>query len=185
MFVLAKSKSETEVGKALDLLVEEINLELEKIGGKISKIDCDVTVGPIEASVSVSLFIEGDEPIKKTIFGVNEKGYNRETSMKKAQKDINTLIKNNGGMVAGTFTKIISHLPGRVYTTIIMAVNGEVITGVKGVDAEIRRERIKKALELFGGDPAVLNVAQLASQFGISRTMIYKDLEALGYKRNQ
>ncbi|HDY73670.1 MAG TPA: HTH domain-containing protein [Euryarchaeota archaeon] len=52
------------------------------------------------------------------------------------------------------------------------------------VDSEVRRKRIKKGLELLGNDPTVINVARLANTFGVSRTMIYKDLEYLGFKRS-
>jgi hypothetical protein len=184
MFVVTKSKSENEVGKALELLIDEINDELEKTDGLISGIDCDVTVGPLDASVSASVFIDGTEPRRKFLIGVNAKGHSREYSMKKAEKLANVFLKDSGGAIAGSFVKTISTLPGRVYTTLIIAVNGSSINDVQGIDTETRRERIKKGIELLGDDPSVLNIANLAKIFGISRTMIYKDLEIIGYKRS-
>jgi hypothetical protein len=184
MFIVTKSKSEKEVGKALEMLIEEINAELEKRDGLISGIDCDITVGPLDASVSASVFIDGDEPRRKFLIGVNEKGFNRENSMKKAEKLANVFLKDSGGVIAGSFVKTISILPERVYTTLIIAVNGSSLNDFRGIDTEARRERIKKGLELLGDDPSVLNIANLAKIFGISRTMIYKDLEIMGYKRS-
>jgi hypothetical protein len=58
MFVVTKSKSEKEVGKALEILIESINRDLEKIGGLISGLDCEINVDPLKASVSVSVFLE-------------------------------------------------------------------------------------------------------------------------------
>lgn len=183
MFVVSKSKSEADVGTALDLLITEINAELEKVGGLISNIECDVSVGPLEASVSASVFIDGDEPRGKFLIGANEKGYNRENSMKKAQKRINSYLDEDSGSIAGAFVKTISSLPGRVYTTMIIGVNARSLKDAGGSDTAARRRRLKRGLEYLGDDPSVLNIAHLAALFGVSRPMIYKDLEALGYKR--
>ena len=183
MIIIAKSKSEKEVGKALEGLVTEINKELVGVNGLISDIDCEVTVGPLEASVSVCVFIEGDEPRHKFLIGVNEKGFSRENSMKKAERRINSWLGNKGGRIAGSYIKSITSLPGRVYTTLILAVNEDMVEDPRNLDTENRRKRIKKALENLGNDPTVLNVARLAGIFGISRPMIYKDLESMGYKR--
>lgn len=184
MFVVTKSKSENEVGKALELLIEEVNAELEKTDGLISGIDCDVTVGPLDASVSASVFLDGDEPRGKFLIGVNEKGHSREHSMKKAEKRANIFLKDGGGTIAGSFVKTISILPERVYTTLIIAVNGSSVSDAPGIGTQARRERIKRGIELLGNDPSVVNIANLAKIFGISRTMIYKDLEIIGYKRS-
>jgi hypothetical protein len=120
MFVVTKSKSEKEVGKALEILIESINRDLEKIGGLISGLDCEINVDPLKASVSVSVFLDGYEPRHKLLIGVNEKGYNRENSMKKAQKKVNQHVEGKNGKIAGTYVKTIGSLPGRVYTTIIL-----------------------------------------------------------------
>jgi hypothetical protein len=101
--------------------------------------------------------------------------------MKKTEKKINSLLEGKMGRIADSYIKTISSLPGRVYTTAILAVNEDVIEDVNDVD--VRRNRIKRCLELLGDDPSAINVARVASVFGVSRTMIYKDLESLGYKR--
>ncbi|MFQ5800525.1 MAG: hypothetical protein ACE5HH_02240 [Candidatus Hydrothermarchaeales archaeon] len=181
MRVITKSKSEKEVGKALEVLIKEVNNELKKIDGLISRIDCEVSVGPLEASVSICIFIDGKEPRRKFLIGVNEKGYSRENSMKKAERMVNGILESKEGRIADSYVKTISSLPGRVYTTFIVAVNEEAFEDAKDVDT--RRNRIKRSLELLGDDPSAINVASVASVFGVSRTMIYKDLEVLGYKR--
>jgi hypothetical protein len=183
MLVISKSKSDNEVGKALSTLLHEINGELGKTGGLISNIECDVTAGPFDATVSISVFIDGDEPREKYVIGVNEKGYSRENSMAKAEKQANSLLEAFDGTIAGAYVTTISSLPGRVYTTLIVASNGEDINKNAVIDSEERRRRIKKGLELLGNDSSVINVARLARVFGVSRTMIYKDLEYLGFKR--
>jgi hypothetical protein len=183
MFVISKSRSEKEVGKALELVVDAVNIELKEVDGLISDIECDVTVGLKETSVSISVFLDGDDPVSKFLIGVNQKGYNRENSMGKAQKKVNNYLKDRGGKIAGEFVKTISILPERVYTTLIIAVNENTIKDLGTLGTEGRRKRMKKGLELLGDDPSVLNVARLATLFEVSRTMIYKDLEVLGYKR--
>ncbi len=183
MFVISKAKSGKEVGTALEELIEEINKELENADGMINCLEGEVAVGPLEANVSVSVFLDGDELVEKFLIGVNEKAYDRESSMKKAQKHINQMLTDRKGNIAGYFIKTITSPLGRVYTTLIIAVNSGTFKSLNGADTESRRTRIKKGLELFGNDPSVLNVAQLAHQFGVSRTMIYKDLEVLGFKR--
>lgn len=184
MPVISKSKSDNEVGKALSALIHEINKGLGQTGGLISNIECDVTAGPFDATVSISVFIDGDAPREKHIIGVNEKGYSRENSMAKAEKQVNSALEAFDGTIAGSYVTTMSSLPGRVYTTIIVALNGEGLNKNTVVDSEVRRKRIKKGLELLGNDPTVINVARLANTFGVSRTMIYKDLEYLGFKRS-
>jgi hypothetical protein len=181
MFVISKSKSGKDVSNALEFLISEINTELEKVDGLISSMECEVSVGPLDASVTISVFVDGDVPRHKFLVGVNEKGYNKENSMKKAEKRVNSVLNDKGGDISGSYVKTISHLPGRVYTTLIVSVNEDKIEEVTGVDS--RRNRIKKGLILLGNDPSVINVAKLAKTFNVSRTMVYKDLEALGYKR--
>ncbi len=182
MRIITQSKSEKDVGKALDSLIEEVNKELEKVGGVISGMDCDVTVGPLEASVSICVFIDGDEPRRKYLVGVNEKGYSKENSMRRSEKKINALLAEKRGTIAGSYSRTISSLPGRVYTTLIIAANEHGIEEV--TDSETRRNRLKRSIEMLGNDPSVINIAKIAEFFGVSRTMIYKDLEALGYKRS-
>ncbi len=181
MMVITKSKRDKDVGKALDPLILEINKELEKVDGLISNLECEVSVGPLDASVSIAVFVDGEEPRRKFLVGVNVKGYSKENSLEKAERRINEVLRDMRGRIAGSFVKTISSLPGRVYTTLIIASNDDVV--VDANDAESRRKRIKRCIELLGNDPAVINVAKLSGVFKVSRTMIYKDLEVLGYKR--
>jgi hypothetical protein len=97
---------------------------------------------------------------------------------------VNQHVEGKNGKIAGTYVKTIGSLPGRVYTTIILAVNENTFENLRSFDSQARRKSIKKSLELLGNDPSVINLARLANIFGVSRTMIYKDLEVLGYKRS-
>lgn len=183
MQIIAASKSDSDVSSALKKTISEINEELKKVNGKIMRIACDATAGPVEASVSIIVFIDGDAPVKKEIIGVNEKSYTREKSIKKANLKINELLKDKHGSIVDYYIKTMTTLPTRVYTTMIVAVNLEELEELKA-DVSIRRQRLKKAIELLGNDPATINIAEIAKLFGVSRQMIYKDLEALGYIRH-
>ncbi|MFQ6136521.1 MAG: hypothetical protein ACE5PM_05015 [Candidatus Hydrothermarchaeales archaeon] len=183
MKIISKSKSESDVGHALEGMVEELNEELKTIDGVITKTQCEISAGPSGACVTITLAINGDEPFHKEIVGVNEKGWSREHSMKKAEAKLNELMKEKEGKISDVFVKsIVSPLPGRVYTTIVAAINEDVLEEAHG--ATVRRKRIKKALELFNNDASTINVARVADVFGVSRTMIYRDLESMGYQRH-
>jgi len=182
MKIISVSKSEGDVGQALDSIISELNDKLKKIDGLISKTECDISAGPSGAAVTITLVINGDEPFHKEIIGVNQKGWSREHSMKKAEEALNNIMKEKKGRISDVFVKsIISPLPGRVYTTIVASINEDAIEEVSS--AALRRRRIKKSLELFNNDPASINVARVAEVFGVSRTMIYRDLESMGYHR--
>jgi len=182
MQVVASSKSNAEVSSALESAIKEVNEALASITGEICKLSCEISTGPIEATATITVFINGDRPIKKEIIGVNEKSYTKEKSIKKADQKINELLKNKKGMIADSFLKTITTLPTRVYTTIIVGINGEEVMEDVG-DVKLRRERLKRAIELLGNDPNTINIAEIAKLFGISRPMVYKDIEAIGYTR--
>lgn len=182
MRVISTSKSGPEVGVALDGVIAEMNEELKAIDGVISKTECDVSFGPLAVTVTSTVVINGDEPRHKELIGVNERGVSREHSMKKATEKLNQLLEGKTGEIADIFTKtIVTPLPGRVYTTIIAAINEDILEAAH--DANIRRQRIKRILQLVNNNPSAINIASVADIFGVSRTMIYKDLEALGFKR--
>ncbi len=183
MKYISASKSESDVGQALISIITEMNEKLKSIDGLITKTECEISAGPSGAAVTITMVINGDEPFHKEVIGVNEKGWSREHSMKKAEKTLNEIMKTKNGRISDIYVKsIISPLPGRVYTTIVASINEDAIEEVKS--AKLRRQRIKKALELFNNDPSSINVARVANIFGVSRTMIYRDLEAMGYKRH-
>ncbi|MFQ5887147.1 MAG: hypothetical protein ACE5HY_00445 [Candidatus Hydrothermarchaeales archaeon] len=183
MKIISTSKSESDVGQALNSLISELNEKLKKIDGLITKTECEISAGPSGAAVTVTLVINGDEPFHKEIIGVNEKGWSREHSVKKAEAKLNEIMKEKKGRISDVYVKsIVSPLPGRVYTTIVASINEDVIEEVSS--AALRKHRIKKALELFNDDPASINVARVAEIFGVSRTMIYRDLESMGYQRH-
>ena len=64
----------------------------------------------------------------------------------------------------------------------ITAMNEEVVKP-PSKDTKARRRRIKKTIELLGNAPTALNIARVAQIFGVSRSIIYRDLEALGFDR--
>jgi len=176
------TKTGGDVSSALEATIKEINKELKNVDGVISKTESDISAGPSGASVTITTAVNGSEPRRKKILGINEKGASREHSMRKAVQKMNSMIGNKEGYISDIYTKtIVTPLPGRVYTTIVASINEEVLE--EAVDANTRRERIRKVVELLNNNPTAINVAKVAEVFGVSRTMIYKDLEALGFRR--
>lgn len=184
MRLLSRTKGSTTVSDALEEVIKELNKELTEVDGLINKIACNISAGPAGASVTISIIVNGSEPRKKRVIGVNEKGINREHSMKKATEKLNKLLQGMDGELVDVYVKtIVTPVPGRVYTTIVGAVNESLLEEAQS--SSMRRLRIKKALELFNNNPSAINVASVAEVFGVSRTIIYKDLEALGFKRKK
>ncbi len=184
MGLISWTKGGTTVSKALSATLESLNDDLGRTDGLIHKMTCDLSAGPAGASVSLTLLVNGSEPRKKLVLGVNERGINREHAMRKATEKMNRLLMDVEGELVDVFVKtVVAPLPGRVYTTLIVAVNGHPMSEAR--DAEMRRRRIKRALELLGNNPSALNVAGVAEVFGVSRTIIYRDLKSLGFRRGR
>ncbi len=180
--LLSRTKGGGTVNNALGEVLKELNAELRGVDGLITSMNCDLHAGPMGASVSISLVINGNEPRTKRVVGVNEKGINRENSMERAYKRFNETMNLKNGELVDVFVKTMAtRLPGRVYTTIIGAVNEVLLEEAQ--DSRVRRRRIKKALELLNNEPSAINVASVAEVFGVSRTIIYKDLDSLGFNR--
>ncbi len=182
MRVISKSKSGIDVNGALEHVLRDMNDELKTVDGVITKSDIDISAGPSGACVTITVAVNGSEPRRKEVIGVNRKGVSREHSMRKAAEQLNKILEGKSGEISDIYTKtVVSPVPGRVYTTIIAAINEDFLEVAQ--DANIRRQRIKKTLELLNNDPSAINVARVAEVFGVSRTMIYRDLEVLGFKR--
>ncbi len=183
MRILNATGTSVDVSTALDMAIESINSQLSKVPGSINTVDIDINLGVVEgATVTITIALNGSLPIKKGIIGVNVRGVSREQSIKKASDTLNKFLENKDGEIVYVYQKTVdTHLPGRVYTTLIVAVNEKEIQEVR--DAEERRERLKTILQLLGNDPSAINIARVAEIFGVSRTIIYRDLETLGMKR--
>jgi hypothetical protein len=182
--VISRSIGSGDIGSALARSVEEINIELEKVDGRITKAYVETSVYPSGWYVTINVAVSGDAPHKKSIVGINQKGKNLEQSLKRATEKLNSVIAGKGGEVVDVFNKTISTpLSARKYTTIVAAINEDAFMPAK--NAALRRERLKKTLELLGGDPKSINVSGVAGAFGVSRGIIYKDLEELGYRRHK
>lgn len=184
MKIISRSIGSGDIESALAKSVEEINKELEKVDGKITKAYIETSVYPSGWYVTVNVAVSGNTPHKKSIIGINQKGKNLEESMKKATDKLNSTIAEKEGEVVDVFSKTISTpLSARKYTTIVAAINEDVPMPAK--NAALRRQRLKNALELLNNDPKSINVSKVAEVFGVSRGIIYKDLEELGFKRSK
>ncbi len=182
MKVISKVRSSRSVNKALRGALKEVNIELGSVDGLITKLECEVSLIPSGALVSIMTTVNGDDKCHKEVLGVNTRGGNGDTSVRKAAGGLNELLKDKNGEIIDIYSKTVAPLPGRVYTTMIAAVN-ETDKGPIVKDTGARRERIKKTLELLGNSPNSLNIARVAEIFGVSRSIIYRDLEVLGYER--
>lgn len=169
------------VEEALDAAVNKVNDQLKTVDGLIDKLDFQVDVGYSGATVSIMLSLNGDEPLHTEIIGVNQRGLNNSQALKKATQIMNDALLHRKGSIQDFTVKNIEPIPGRAYTTILLAINEDLIKDPQ--DAASRRRRMKKALELLNREPAALNIAKVAEVFGVSRKMIYHDLEALGIAR--
>jgi len=171
------------VEDALDTAVKSVNEQLKVTDGLIDKIDFQVDVGYSGATVSIVLSINGDSPMHTEVIGVNRRGINNNQALKKATEALNNILHRRKGRIQDFVVKNIEPIPGRAYTTILVAINEDKIEDV--YDAATRRKRLEKALDLLKRDPSTLNIAKVAEVFGVSRKMIYHDLEALGYGRKE
>jgi hypothetical protein len=182
MKIINEVASGGDVGKALANVVKKVNRELKKVDGKITKIEPDISAGPSGAYVGISVAVTGFQPRRKRIIGINERGRTRADSMRKASSKLNSFLASKRGEVVDIYTKTTtSPIPGRAYTTIIAAINEDEIETY--ADANLRRQRLKRSLKLLENDPSTINVSRVAKIFGVSRIVIYKDLEELGFTR--
>jgi ABC-type uncharacterized transport system ATPase component len=171
------------VEEALDAAVKETNEQLKTVDGLIDKIDFQVDVGYSGATVSIMLSLNGDDPLHTEIIGVNQRGINNSQALKKATQVMNNVLLKRKGTIKDFAVKNIEPIPGRAYTTILVAINEDLIKDPQ--DATSRRRRLKKALDLLNREPGALNIAKVAEVFGVSRKMIYHDLESLGIARKE
>ncbi|GBE18181.1 MAG TPA: hypothetical protein ENH13_01835 [Euryarchaeota archaeon] len=171
------------VEEALDAAVEKINDQLKAVDGLIEKIDFQVDVGYSGATVSVTLSLNGDAPLHSEVLGVNRRGINNSQALKKATQNINERLEQRKGTIQDFAVKNIEPIPGRAYSTILVAINEDIIEDPQ--DAVSRRRRIQKALDLLSREPSTLNIAKVAEVFSVSRKMIYHDLEKLGFVRRE
>lgn len=184
MKVVSMSKTEGDVNSALHGAVLGINKSLGRTRGRISKLECEIYVIPSGAYVSLMTVVNGEMSCQKEVLGVNIRGVSKDSSMEKATEKLNALLKDKNGDMVDMYSKTVQTLPGRAYTTMIAALNGALKVEKSGVkNASERRSRIKKTLELLDNSPSALNIARVAGIFGVSRTIIYRDLEALGFDR--
>lgn len=171
------------VEEALDAAVKEVNEQLKTVDGLIDKIDFQVDVGYSGATVSVVLSLNGDAPLHTEVIGVNQRGINNNQALKKATQVMNNALMHRKGSIQDFEVKNIEPIPGRAYTTILVAINENAIEDPH--DATSRRRRLQKALDLLKRDSATLNIAKVAEVFGVSRKMIYHDLESIGIGRKE
>ncbi len=171
------------VEEALDAAVKRVNEQLKTVDGLIDKIDFQVDVGYSGATVSVMLSLNGDAPFHTEVIGVNQRGINNSQALKKATQVMNNALLHRKGTIQDFTVENIEPIPGRAYTTILVAINEDLIKEPQ--DAAGRRRRLKKALDLLSRDPATLNIAKIAEVFGVSRKMIYHDLESIGIARKE
>ena len=182
MKVISKAKSSRSVNRALQTTLKQVNRELDGTDGVITKLECEILLIPSGAHVSVMTLVNGEAECHKEVLGVNVRGGTRDHSLRKAANILNEILNEKSGDIVDIYSKTVATLPGRVYTTMITAINEEKVEPPTK-DTKARRTRIKKTIELLGNAPTALNIARVAFIFGVSRSIIYRDLETLGFDR--
>lgn len=183
MRIVGVSRSAGDVKTALETAKKEINEKLEGLNGRITRFNASVDAGVGGASVEVTVCVEGIDPVEKKILGVNERGVGEQGALKRAEQAINEKLEKTQGEVAGFHVKTITTPLQRTYTTIIAAVNKYRRIDPKGLHVKQRRERLKGVIRSLGDNPHALNISKVAEIFDVSRDIIYRDLEELGYRR--
>ncbi len=183
--VLSCFRRAANVRRALELVAAELNKNLTKTQGRITKMEARVTSGIAGATAHISLAVDESDVRPKYIIWANELGGNEMVALARAQRKLNKQLEKIRGEVAGFYLKIITPLPRRTYVTLIISVNEEIPEKIEGLSMEERRARLLAVLRLVGNDPKAINLVQVAKAFGVSRDTLYKDLEKLGVNRQK
>ncbi len=184
MRIIGSCKTGMDVKGALDKVEEELNTELQGVPGKIVDMRANVEAGLGGAVVEIMILIDGADPANKFILGVNEKGISEEHALKRARDEMNKRLGSiDGGVLAGFYVKTLTTpVPGRVFSTILAAINEEGGRDLGTLSSEERRTRLQYILSLLGNDPKALNISRVAELFGTTRNVIYSDLERIGHR---
>lgn len=170
--------------KALKRATTELNEKLAKMQGCITRMEASVSSGLTGGIARIALVVDESDIRPKCILWVNEVGGSEAVALQRAQDKINArLVKLRGEMVGFYLKFITPPLTKRTYATLIVALNEEMPQKVEKLNLSERRERLAVILRLFGNDPKVINLAQVAKSFGVSRDTLYKDLQELGMER--
>ncbi len=184
MQIISSIRRGANVRSALEKSSTEINEALSKTQGRIARLEVSIDSG-ISGAIAKILAAVDEEDIKsKFIIWVNEAGGSEAVALRRAREKINARMAKIRGEIAGFYIKSITPpLPKRTYTTIVVAVNEEMPEKIGKPSSNDRRERLAAMLKLCGNNPNVINLAEVARLFGVSRDTIYKDLENLNIKR--
>ncbi len=184
MRVLSTTEHAGSVKRALGEAVTELNRRLAETPGRIARMSASVDSGVTGATVRIVVAVDESEAHPKCVIWANEAAGNDGTALRRAEEKLNAQLSKLKGQAAGFYVKFIRPpLPKRVYATVIVAVNEEVQEAVKKPPAGERRERLAAAIKLLGGDPRAINLSRMARVFGVSRDVVYRDLEKVGAKR--
>ena len=186
MKLVSAIKNGESISETLSLLEKEVNNKLKDEYGVIKNMYADMEVGVEKSSIRTILLISEEDDAEKYVVGVNARGINEEQSLHNAVELANKKLRGVRGKIVGYYHNSVSTLPlvqGRCYTTMIFAINEEHPGNVLPVPAKRRRERLRVAIELLGGDPQVVNISRVAKAFSVSRDVIYNDLGKIGLQR--
>lgn len=155
--------------------------DLEKIPGKIDKAKIELSFGAF-MSVRISLSIEPDKNHEKMIIAEYSSG---KDVLERLQEKMREKIKN-AQIVDFTFGTYTMPITRKKYAVAIAVVNiPKERESFENLSIEERRAILRKALELFGWNPKVLNISELARLFGVSRDSIYNDIEQILKEKKQ
>lgn len=172
------------VKEALDRVGKEINRKLADTPGSISSFESEINVGFAGANVRLIVTVDEREIQNKRFIWVNRGGSNEEEALTKAEEEMNPVMEKIRGEIADFYIEFVSPpLPQRVYVTMIAGVNESVPEETEELTAKERRARIARIVNLLGNEPDAVNISKTAEIFGVSRDIIYRDLEKMGFER--
>lgn len=184
MRLLSVTKNGSTVKEALEKATSSINDELGNVPGSINGLETEINVGLSGAKVQLFLTVDDKKVCSKRIFWVNEGGTSEAEALSLAKENLNLRMGKFSGEIADFHFQFISPpLPKRVYVTIIIATNEKVPEKVKNLSTEERRARLNHIINLLGNEAGAINISKTAKTFDVTRNVIYRDLEKLGFER--
>ncbi len=184
MQILGSTGNGGTVKEALQNAAENTNEKLSNVPGSIAGIKTDLNVGLSGAKVQLVTTVEDRKNRAKKILWTNEGGSNEAEALSKAQERLNPKIEEISGEIADFHLEFLSPpLPQRIYVTIIIGVNKTVPKETDNLNTEERRARVREIINLLGGKASAINISKTAKAFNVTRDVIYRDIEKLGFER--
>ncbi len=184
MRIIGSIENGGSVKEALQKIGKTTNEKLSNTPGSIAGIETNINVGLSGAKIQLILTIDDKKNKPKKILWTNKGGSNEGEALSKAQEELNPKIEKLSGEIADYHLEFLSPpLPQRIYVTIIIGINETIPQTTHNLDTEERRARLREIINQLGGEATAINISKTANVFGVTRDVIYRDIEKLGFSR--